>query len=206
MYGKAPKFVAKFNIDCKEMMFYQYLPIKLPFGPLMFEQRLDFLRGMINCSVENLAETTSWDNYQRSYIYLTVKNQFVSPGNNFNREGWHADGFGTDDINYLWSDCFPTVFNCSNFNLTQDDKISLEQMKQQALEENNFYYENNSLLRLNAHNIHKCGEITESRVRTFVKISFSRDKYNLKGNAHNYLLDYNWDMKERKQERNIPQA
>jgi len=43
-------------------------------------------------------------------------------------------------------------------------------------------------------------------MRTFVKISFSKDKYDLIGNSHNYEMDYKWDMKERKEERNIPQT
>ena len=41
--------------------------------------------------------------------------------------------------------------------------------------------------------------------RTFFKLSFSKDKYDLKGNSHNYLFDYNWEMRERKENRNIPQ-
>jgi hypothetical protein len=43
-------------------------------------------------------------------------------------------------------------------------------------------------------------------MRAFLKVSISKDKYDLIGNSHNYLLDYDWQMKERKQERNIPQS
>jgi hypothetical protein len=43
-------------------------------------------------------------------------------------------------------------------------------------------------------------------MRTFVKVSFSYDKYDLVGNSHNYLLNYAWEMKERKDDRNIPQS
>ena len=40
-----------------------------------------------------------------------------------------------------------------------------------------------------------------------VDMSFNNTvKYDLIGNSHNYLLDYDWQMKERKQERNIPQS
>jgi hypothetical protein len=112
----------------------------------------------------------------------------------------------TDDINYIWSDCCPTVFNNSEFNLTQDDSLSLKEMTEQAIESNNIVYDNCNILRLNQFNIHKVGEITKPQMRTFIKVSFSKDKYDLLGNSHNYQLDYNWDMKKRKETRNIPQT
>lgn len=43
-------------------------------------------------------------------------------------------------------------------------------------------------------------------MRAFLKVSFSKDKYDLLGNSHNYLMDYNWEMKARKEDRNIPQS
>ena len=42
------------------------------------------------------------------------------------------------------------------------------------------------------------------RARTFIKVSFSDQKYNLKGNTHNYLFDYEWDMIDRSVSRNDP--
>ena len=34
----------------------------------------------------------------------------------------------------------------------------------------------------------------------------TKDKYDLIGNSHNYLLNYDWKMKQRKEARNIPQS
>jgi hypothetical protein len=110
----------------------------------------------------------------------------------------------TDDINYIWSDCCPTIFNYSDFSLTQDHILSLEEMKSQALPSNNWLYKDNELLRLNQFNIHKVSQAKEPGIRCFLKVSFSKEKYNLLGNSHNYLLDYDWDMKLRKLERNHP--
>lgn len=86
------------------------------------------------------------------------------------------------------------------------DNISLLEMKKQASPFNDVTYKENELLRLNQFNIHKVANVTDEGMRSFLKVSISKDKYDLIGNSHNYLLDYNWEMKERKQERNIPQS
>lgn len=45
------------------------------------------------------------------------------PNCSFNRMGYHSDGFLTDDINYIWCDNNPTIFNISAFNLTLDENL-----------------------------------------------------------------------------------
>jgi hypothetical protein len=87
-----------------------------------------------------------------------------------------------------------------------DDYLSLAEMEAQALKENEVKYPINSLLRLDQYNIHKVSEVENPMMRTFVKISFSKDQYNLEGNSHNYNMDYEWDMKQRQESRNIPQS
>lgn len=205
-YGDEPKDLGLFNIECKEMMFYQYLPIKMPkqVEPI-FEERLkcfDKLIGKICC---DFIGEFGLDRYVDSYVYLTAKYMFQMPNCSFNREGYHSDGFLTDDINYIWSDKNPTTFNKSDFNLTLDDNLSLLEMEEQALVENEFCYPNNTLVRLNQFNIHKVSEIKEIGMRTFLKVSFSKDKYDLAGNSHNYLIPYEWEMRKRQEIRNIPQ-
>lgn len=206
-YGELPSRLGQIKIDCQEMMFYQYLPIKLNgFILLQYEARLDVFWKLFQEAVQDFIQKYGHENYIGSNIYLTAKHQYQTPEKTFNRMGYHADGFLTDDINYIWSDKSPTVFNKSNFNLTLDDVISMKEMEEQALKENEVTYPINTLLRLNQFNIHKVSENQEEGMRTFVKISFSKDKYDLIGNSHNYELDYNWEMKPRKQVRNIPQS
>jgi hypothetical protein len=193
-------------VDCKEMMFYQYLPIILSGDTEpVYEPRLKCYNQLVGAICCDFIGAYGLDRYVKSYVYLTAKYLYQAPGCSFNRSGWHSDGFMTDDINYIWYDKDPTVFNNSEFNLTMDDLASIEDMRSQALPWKDVTYPVNTLLRLDQFNIHKVGEVTTG-MRNFLKISFSKDKYDLIGNSHNYLLNYEWDMKPRKEQRNIPQS
>lgn len=206
-YGQLPTSLGIFEVECQEMMFYQYMPIKLAGSFYIdFDDRLQcFFELIVKCT-NDYATILGLDAYQDAFVYITAKHMYQTPNNSFNRMGWHSDGFMTDDINYIWSNSYPTIFNDSEFNLTLDDSISLIEMDLQAKEEHNIVGIENSLYRLNQFNIHKVQPIRVGGMRTFVKISFSKDKYDLLGNTKNYLLEYNWEMKERKEERNIPQS
>ena len=125
-YGELPKELGIFEVEAKEMMFYQYLPIKMPNETQpIYEQRLkcfDALVGAICC--DYIGEF--WlDNYVNSYVYLTAKHLYQMPNCSFNRTGWHSDGFLTDDINYIWCDKYPTIFNKTDFDLPLDDLLSM---------------------------------------------------------------------------------
>lgn len=206
-YGSLPKNLGEFQVRCEEMMFYQYLPICMPQSvDCRMERRLDVFRELVGKICCDFIAEYGLTRFNKSYVYLTAKRQWVFPGHNMNREGWHSDGFLTDDINYIWSDCLPTVFAEGSFQITPDDKISMVEMEEQAKETVHHTYPANSILRLDQSCIHKCGDIDKGRMRTFVKVSFSYDKYDLIGNSHNYEFDYDWEMKPRGESRNIPQS
>jgi hypothetical protein len=112
----------------------------------------------------------------------------------------------TNDVTYIWSNKFPTLFNFSQFALTQNHEKSLKEMQEQADEKNNMAYDNFTLVRINQYNVHRVAEVTEDGMRAFVKVSFSKDKYDLIGNAVNYDIEYNWDFKPRENTRNVPQS
>lgn len=205
-YGEKPKCIGVFKVACAEMLFYQYLPIKLKYrSSIVMEQRLAFALDLIKAAREDFAKNIGDDTGY--YIYITAKSLYQFPSSTFNRPGYHSDGFLTDDINYIWSDCCPTVFNCTDFKLSADDSLSLKEMAEQADTELDFNYKNYSLLRLTQYNIHKVAQVKHACYRTFVKISFSKDKYDLEGNSINHLLSYDWkyNMRKRTMERNIPQ-
>jgi len=205
-YGELPKQLGDYTVECKEMFFYQYLPIKLVgYTEPVYEERLECYNHLVGAICCDFIGTYGLDRYVNSYAYLTAKYIFQALGCSFNRPGWHSDGFMTDDINYIWYNKDPTVFNSSEFVLTMDDELSLKQMAAYALPENNVVYPVNTLLRLDQFNIHRVGEATPG-LRNFLKVSFSKDKYDLIGNSHNYKLNYQWDMKPRKEQRNIPQT
>lgn len=204
-YGELPTSLGIYDIKLTEMFFYQYLPIKLSGGlhPL-YEDRLKPFNLIIGAICCDYIAKNGLNSYKDNFIYLTAKHLFQNPNCEFNRPGWHSDAFLTDDINYIWCNNNPTTFNTSDFILSQDHELSLTEMECQALPSNNIRYADNELLRLNQFNIHKVTEIKQPCMRAFLKVSFSPEKYNLLGNSHNYLLNYNWDMKPREVQRNHP--
>lgn len=204
-YNKIPKHIGVFPCEVKEYFSYTYLPIKLAGqSELTIERRLQIFDKIIGRAACDFIGDYSLDRFVDSYVYLTAKHQYQKLGAGFNRPGWHSDGFLTNDISYIWYDKQPTIFNNSDFDLTQDDKLSMVEMEKQARPENNFEYQNNSLIRMDQFSIHKVAEYEEGN-RAFVKICFSYDKYALEGNSINYELDYKWDYYPRLKTRNIPQ-
>ncbi len=206
-YGELPTVLGIFEVECEEMMFYQYLPIKMPNETQpIYEQRLKCFDKLIGAICCDFIGEFGLDNYVNSYVYLTAKYLYQTPNCSFNRTGWHSDGFLTDDINYIWCDKYPTIFNKTDFDLPLNDLLSMEEMEKQAMPFNDVTYKENQILRLNQFNIHKVAPIEKGGMRTFLKVSISKDKYDLIGNSHNYLLEYNWQMKQRNEIRNIPQS
>lgn len=205
LYNKIPKNLGDFILPVKEFFSYTYLPIKL-IGEhkVTYEKRLKVFDRIIGAACCDFVGTFGLDRYVDSYVYLTAKHQAQRRGAGFNRPGWHSDGFLTDDISYIWSNCQPTIFNSSDFILSKDDILSMEEMENQALPENDYTLPNNSLIRMDQYSIHRVGDYQEGP-RAFAKICFSSDKYDLCGNSVNYELNYEWIYRERKERRNIPQ-
>lgn len=202
-YGSAPVACGEFSPVQPEMMFYLYLPIKLAGGSAVkIPERLWPFREIIAVAMSDYGK----NNYLRSaYIYVTAKTMYVQPGQPGNREGWHADGFGSGgDINYIWCDKNPTEFAVQDFGeISTDDKLSMVQMAERVKPECIVTYPVNTLLRLDESVVHRVADHVEPGVRRFIKITFSRHVFNNEGNSHNYLLDYNWSMLPRSLARNL---
>lgn len=200
-YGREPKVLGKLQLQPSEMCFVQYLPIVMPeakvfsFGTRIPEA-LMWTKPIIDLSLP----------YAKigQYVYLTAKHLWVTPDNIGNRPGWHTDGFGSDDLNIIWSDKYPTEFCVQDFNLSDCHEKSMKEMEEQAKPENILTYPEGSVILIDKWNVHRPPVIQESGFRTFVKVSISKEKYNLKGNAHNYLFPYNWEMHDRQATRNHP--
>lgn len=206
-YGNLPKRLGQFQVEGTELLHYQYLPVKFPGQTsITIEQRLHQpFQEIIGTACCDYVQLCGLDQFVNSYVYITAKRLMQSPYRPITRPGWHCDGFLTNDINYIWSDCAPTIFNKTRFVLTQDDRLSIEEMGQQALLENNVVYGDGSLLRLNQFIVHKADDTPRIGIRTFLKISFSKDKYDLEGNSINHLFQYNWKFRPRENFRNVPQ-
>lgn len=179
-----------------------YMPIKMKYSE---EFRLPYPLNSDKIIELSLKCDYDYGNTFNKYIYLSYECSYVRKGITQKRPGWHSDGFKTDDINYIWHSNTPTLFNFTKFNISNDHNVSMEEFEQQANPINNFKYENKKLLKMNQYVVHKADIPDTSGIRTFVKISISDDKYNLKGNTHNPEFDYNWKMYDRSKVRNHPQ-
>lgn len=201
VYGELPEVIGGFEVDTSnaEMCFVQYLPVRLPLqkSSQAVPKNLKCYEQLVQYAVYN--ELLRGYNYP--YIYLTVKRVYGTG----NREGWHCDGFGTDDVNYIWYDSHPTEFFDGEMTLPHNHTDSIEFMENNIGDpDDKVMYPCNTLIRMTQSSIHRVNPEVFTGLRTFVKISFSDSKYNLKGNAHNYLVDYEWEMHERKVDRNDP--
>lgn len=75
-YGQLPTPITEIQVDCKEMMFYQYLPIKLiqyPQTKVMLEHRLEVFRPLIERCCVDFIDKFGLNEYWGSYVYLTAK-------------------------------------------------------------------------------------------------------------------------------------
>lgn len=201
-YGAEPKVIGEFDIQAKELMFVLYMPVRFPFeaSPTLPGHLKPYL------PLVEAAITAEKQHGGNKIVYLTVKRLYVEPGSLGGRLGWHTDGFGTDDVNYIWCDKDPTEFCVQKFDLSDDHLVSMVQMEDQARPENIITHQPLELVRIDARHVHRCPETPVPGFRTFARVSFSDDRYDLEGNAHNHSLNYNWPMYRRDQERNDTSA
>lgn len=200
-YATPPIVVGSYCIPDTEMVFSMYLPVRLTSGPVCVPENLSGYTALVNAALEHEGATADG-----KYVYLTTKRLYVEPGCVGGRAGWHIDGFGTDDVNYIWCDADPTEFCVQDFLLSRDHQRSMIEMTEQARAENIVTYSPLDLIRIDNRHVHRCPPNPTPGVRTFAKVSISPDKYDLIGNAHNYGLRYNWIMHPRASARNDTSA
>ncbi len=199
--GKLPYVVAKeLHLDVEQVAYYLYLPVSLPGSDnILLPLYLKEYEPLILVVRDN--EPIRFKN---EYVYITIKRMIVGPSVTPNRPGWHADGFGSDDLNYVWYDCVPTIFNSTVMEVSDDHIKSLKEMDEKINLALNVTYPEYSLLKLDSTMIHAVNDATKEVMRTFVKVSISKQRYNLKGNSVNPLIEGGWKMYDRKLVRNDP--
>lgn len=204
-YGSTPKLMGTYSgpqHQWTELMHYLYLPVRLAYATkVVLPERLEFARDIVMHSIKDGAE-------ESDYVYLTARRGYTDSRVPLNREGWHADGFGTDDLNYAWSDKWPTEIAQQQFKGISSDHIeSMRQFDEQVKDENVYATREGLLYRLTPYVVHRVAPVPEGEggMRSFLKVSISKHRYNLEGNSHNYLLDYKWKMYSREEIRNSPE-
>lgn len=192
-YGGPPQDLGRVELATAtaEFCFVQYMPIRTPLSGWTIPKSLYWVAPTLFCAFPHATD---------KYVYLTVRRMY---GVN-NREGWHTDGFGTDDINFIWYDSCPTEFDVGEFSLTRDHQKSMQEMGEQHNPNNLKVYPERHVIQLTQSNVHRVCPEPFQGLRTFVKISVSDSKYNLLGNSVNPLLQYDWEYVPRQKERNHP--
>ncbi|MEA9983685.1 hypothetical protein [Subtercola sp. RTI3] len=221
IYGSPPQLLGHFDLDFTEYMHYMYLPFYIAEDyehdggyQADLPRNLTFAEPLIEAAMEREAKLTLQGlSHPYKYVYLTARRGYATPGNPLNRPGWHSDGFGTDDVNYVWTDRFPTLFAEGEFRRISEDHLESAQQFERQIRDYAWdggsirvnTYGDGELMRLDPSVVHAAPEIpVPGGERSFVKISFSNDRYDLLGNAHNHGLDYYWPMHERAVTRNDP--
>jgi hypothetical protein len=213
IYGAAPVDLGFFDLDTSEMMFWLYLPIKMPgqFQPTVPKQLEKYMP-----IVQAVFQDLSYERWATSYLYLSVKITHVTPDSPGNRPGWHSDGFLTDDLNYIWCDRNPTEFFINErkpYSVEADHAASLARFNDYGdhpypkLGDRTEYGKVNHLYRLDQTNIHRVSKNVESGKRAFIKVSVSDKPYVQLGNSINHELpQHPLPTLVRQAERNCPQG
>lgn len=199
IYGALPENLGFIDIPTDEMLNWLYCPISTPNTGVVIPENL--------CQFEPLVDAVRAREplrFHQEYVYITAKTLYVEGNFVGNRPGWHADGFGSDDLNFIWYDSEPTWFYEDAFELPDNCVDSMAIMSAHARGQEIVTYPVKNLLRLTPSVIHQPPPSVNPGMRTFVKISISPDRYNLLGNSINHNLGERWPLIPRQVERNHP--
>lgn len=199
IYGKLPVYLGQFPFQLPEVMYWLYLPV-------VIEQSDVRVPIPLECCLPLIDEAIRYTDNQYQYVYLSARKGYASPDNPLNRPGWHCDGFGTSDINFVWWDGPGTRFANQAFRgIVSDHNRSLRQFDEQVDPNRVVTYPEHGLYVIDPSVVHATPVISPPGcLRSYVKVSCSDHKYNLENNSHNWLFDYDWPMHSRDELRNDP--
>lgn len=214
-YGSQPVDLGLFNFDLSEVMYYLYLPVAMQDEGSMRVDDIRMPRNVEPCRtlvMQAIMHTALKFKKPYRYAYLSARKGWATPDNPLNRPGWHCDGFGTDDLNFVWWKGPGTRFLADGpdeeygYAIVSDHLTSLRQFEDIALAmpERIYTPSQSRLYMIDPGVIHATPEIQEGCWRQYVKISLSNHRYNLENNSHNHLFDYDWPMFGREEVRNDP--
>jgi len=186
------------NLQAHEMCFIQYMPIGVPGSDRdrpRLPSSLTWVKPMMDVLVPFMDIET--------YIYLTVRHFWVGGGNPGTRPGWHIDGYLSEDQNYIWCDRNPTEVSLTSIEDFGDEATALDAMTQVANNNPVTEIQLKSVIDI-GRTLHRANPVISEGMRTFVKVTTSRHRYNLIGNSTNPILAHDWRMYPRGANRNHP--
>ncbi|ADG59958.1 hypothetical protein Acj9p058 [Acinetobacter phage Acj9] len=122
--------------------------------------------------------------------YLTLKHEYVNPSSTGTRPGWHIDGFMSDQKNFIWSDCLPTQVALGDFKLSLHHDLSLHEMERDVRGRPIVQLASKMMYELDQEVVHApvVNETSSPILRTFLKLTYTKDEFNCARNAWNYKL------------------
>lgn len=189
-------------------MYYLYLPVKMrDTSDVRIPENVKGLWPLIEEAMTVAARSNR--DIHADYVYLSARKGWATPDNPLNRPGWHSDGFGTEDLNFVWWRGTGTRFAIGDFGIVPEDHItSLEHFERIAQHSGKVKivedYPERCLYEIDPYVVHATPNMTSSAWRQYVKVSISTERYNLENNSHNYLFEYDWPLYSRSVIRNDP--
>lgn len=191
----------------KQMLFEQYQLIKTKGdtgGSLKLPIEHSHLSHLVLMAIDDFEK--AYGGVEEHYTYLTIKRGYHSNLNPHNREGWHIDGYRTEDVNYIWCDSHPTEYIDMTPPKNLDHELCLTYLEACASQHQVKELEPFQLYDI-GRVVHRVSGKEFDGVRTFIKISFSKNPYSHLGNKINneFMKEYmSWSWQERKKQRNCP--
>jgi len=210
--GAPAENLGRFDIALDESMRYLYLPVWVPemggVNDPSVTNGYRFVPPNLHSILPMLSEVYDSPYYQDDdYVYINAIRGYIPQGHHPNRPGWHADGYGSNDHSFVWFDSVPTLWADQNFEgISPDHEESIRQMTAQIDVERVGRLDPFVLWGMSTSCVHATSAALWGSDRSFVKITLSKHRYNLEGNSHNYLIDYDWPMHDREGVRNHPTA
>lgn len=210
-YGKAPALLGQFHFTLPEVMYYLYLPVFMDDAP---EGKRGYVSGIrlppnVECCRDLIKFCMTTQARRFKYAYLSARKGWATPDNPLNRPGWHCDGFGSDDLNFLWWRGPSTRFATGDFGeISADHKVSMDQFAgriERGIDAGDIGIDSppaTFLYGVDPYVVHATPILKEGCMRQYVKVSLSDHRYDLYNNSHNYLFDYDWPMQDRDVVRN----
>lgn len=208
-YSKIPIPLGELQVNLTEMMHYLYLPVKMAGmnepGCVRLPENVKQVGPLLDIALRYCANELKRD-YEKDYYYLSARKGFATQDNPLNRPGWHCDGYGTEDANFVYWLGHGTRFTLQEFkDISFDHVKSLKQYADQVEWEEAYTPPARTLYYISPLCVHTTPAIPkQGAMRQYIKISVSTEKYNLEDNSHNYLFDYKWEMHSRSTIRNDP--